>query len=108
MIGFSNKGYVWSLLFVGASYLSFIQLGYRFDYKQLEEERYVEQFASGIKEEPKAQQILLKCSKSQVAQIPVLIYFSGRNIAVTNTSIEGNIKPSQHSIAVDSFWHPTR
>ncbi|MCX8479950.1 MAG: hypothetical protein ORN56_09175 [Chitinophagales bacterium] len=106
MIGFSNKGYVWSLLFVGASYLSFVQLGYRFDYKQLEEERYVEQFANAIKEESKEQQILLKCSKSQVAQIPVLIYFSGRNIAVGNTSIKGKIKPRQHSIAVDSFWHP--
>jgi hypothetical protein len=106
MIGFSNKGYVWSLLFVGASYLSFVQLGYRFDYKQLEEERYVEQFANTIKEESKEQQILLKCSKSQVAQIPVLIYFSGRNVAVGNTSIKGKTKPRQHSIAVDSFWHP--
>ncbi|MEY2899346.1 MAG: hypothetical protein RL138_1399 [Bacteroidota bacterium] len=108
LIGFSNKGYFWSILFVGASYLSFVQLGYRFDYKQLEEERYVEQFAKTIKEEPKAQHILLKCSKSQVAQIPVLIYFSGRNIALENTSIKGEIKPSRHSIAVDSFWHPTK
>lgn len=102
LIGFSNKRWIWSLLFIGAAYLSYVQLGYRFNYRQLEEERYVEQCANELKNTPRAESIFIKCSHAQEAQIPVLIYYSGRNIGLTHSrGKQAQIK----SYEVDSFWH---
>ncbi len=102
IIGFSTKRITWSILFVGAAYLSYVQLGYRFNYQQLEEERYVEQCANELKNIPRSQAIFIKCSHAQEAQIPVLIYYSGRNIGLQKTQSK---QTRVTTFAVDSFWH---
>jgi hypothetical protein len=107
LIGFSSKKALWSILFIGAASLSFIQLGYRFNYKQLDEERNIEQLATEIKSLPKTTTIEVECSSIQIEQLPVLIYFSERNISCFKNQKGKFAKPEMKILKVDSFWHAT-